>query len=200
MNGRPSRRVGIFGGTFDPIHIGHLVVALDVKDSLSLDLVLLVVANEPWQKVGSRPLTPAEDRMEMVTKTVDVIEGLEASRMEIDRGGPSYTIETVLELQGEFPDDLHYLVVGSDVARHLDSWERVGELKDLVTLVIVDRSGAQSPPDPPGWKVIRLAVPRLDVSSSDLRGRLEEGRPVDFLMPDAAIRCIRRRGLYAKGR
>jgi nicotinate-nucleotide adenylyltransferase len=175
-------------------------VALDVRDDLDLDLVVLVVANEPWQKVGSRTMTPAEDRLAMVAETVDEIEGLEASRIEIARGGPSYTVDTVRELRAVAPEDAHYLVVGSDVARHLDTWERMEELQELVTLVIVDRAGMELAPDPPGWEVTRVAVPRLDVSSSDLRQRLEEGRSVTFLMPDPAISCIRRRGLYAKRR
>jgi nicotinate-nucleotide adenylyltransferase len=193
----PTERVGILGGTFDPIHIGHLVAAAWARDILSLDRVLLVVANEPWQKTGIRTVTPAEDRLAVVAAAVDGIAGLEPSRVEIDRGGPSFTIDTVRELTRTHPGTLFSLVVGADVAADLDSWHDVEELRNLVGLVVVDRGGMARGADPAGWTVQRLAIPALDVSSSDLRDRLTAGRSVDFLIPAPAILCIGRRGLYA---
>jgi nicotinate-nucleotide adenylyltransferase len=195
-----GERVGILGGTFDPIHIGHLVAATWARDTLALDRVLLMVANEPWQKTGRRRVTPAEDRWMVVAAAVEGVPGIEPSRMEIDRGGPSYTIDTVRELIGLHPGTRFSLVVGADVATDLDSWHDVGELARLVGLVIVDRGGVERRDDPPGWAVERLRIPALDVSSSQLRDRMAAGRTVDFLVPGPAILCIGRLGLYAGGR
>ncbi|HZU78760.1 MAG TPA: nicotinate-nucleotide adenylyltransferase [Acidimicrobiales bacterium] len=192
-----GRRVGVFGGTFDPIHVGHLVAALEAREALDLDEVLLVVANDPWQKSGARPLTPAEDRFAVVAEAVAGISGLSASRLEIDRGGPSYTADTVRQLAATEPDAELFLVVGDDVAAELGTWQRVDEIVGLVTLVVVDRFGVQPVPPPPGWRVRRVTIPALEISSSDLRARLSEGRNVHFLVPEPAIRCIRARDLYA---
>ena len=193
-----AERIGVFGGTFDPVHIGHLVAALEAREALALDRVLLVVANDPWQKSGLRPLTPAEDRFAVVAAAVEAVDGLEASRMEIDRGGESVTADTVAELARAYPGARLFLVVGADVAAELSTWKRVEELVGSVELVVVERGGVAGPPDPPGWRVQRLHIPQLEISSSDLRRRLADGRNVDFLIPGPAIRCIRSRGLYAE--
>jgi len=193
-------RVGILGGTFDPVHIGHLVAATWARDALDLDRVLLVVANEPWQKTGRRQVTAAEDRLAVIAAAVEGVPGLEVSRIEIDRGGPSYTVDTVRELQRLHPDTSFYLVVGADVAPELDSWHDVGVLSGLVKLVVVDRGGVDGGPGPSGWEVERLRIPALKVSSSELRDRLAAGRSVDFLIPPSAILCIGRLGLYAGAR
>ena len=193
----PGVGIGILGGTFDPVHVGHLVAATWARETLGLDRVLLVVANVPWQKAGTRTVTPAEDRFLMVQAAVDGVVGVEACRMEIDRGGPSYTADTVRELLAATPSARPYVIVGADVAGELDTWQRVDELRRAVTLVVVDRGGVGSADDPPGWRVERLRIPALDISSSQLRRRLAEGRTVDFLIPEPAIRCIRQLNLYA---
>ncbi len=196
-NGAGAERIGVFGGTFDPIHIGHLVAAAWTRQALALDRVLLVVANEPWQKSPTRRVTAAEDRYAVVAAAVDKVQGLEASRIEIDRGGPSYSVETVAELQEQSGRATLFLVVGADVASQLGSWHRVDDLVRAVTLVVVDRGGVAPPPALDTWQVEHVKIPSLEISSSDLRARLSEGRPVDFLVPDAAIRCIFERGLYS---
>jgi nicotinate-nucleotide adenylyltransferase len=183
-------RIGVFGGTFDPVHIAHLVAALEARDALHLDTVLLVVANEPWQKTGARRVTPAEERYAMVEAAVADVDGLEASRIEIDRGGPSYTADTLRELAG---DEL-FLIVGADVARQLHTWERVDEVRASSELVVVTRPGDEPPED-----CIVVPIPLLGVSASDLRKRLAAGRPVDFLIPPGALHFIRDKGLYADG-
>jgi nicotinate-nucleotide adenylyltransferase len=189
---------GILGGTFDPVHVGHLVAAVCVRHELGLDRVLLVVANEPWQKTGEREVTPAQARFSVVASAVEGIDGVEASALEIERGGPSFTADTVAELNAAGGGDL-YLVVGGDLVGELDSWERVHEIRDATTLVIVERGGVPRAPDPPGWNVRRVAMPAIDLSSSELRARFADGRPVDFLIPAPAIRTIRRLGLYSVG-
>ncbi len=193
----PGPRIGIFGGTFDPVHVGHLVAATWAREALGLDRVLLVVANEPWQKAGTRAVTPAEDRFLMVQAAVAGVTGVEACRMEIDRGGPSYTADTVRELRVATPTARPFVIVGADVAAELATWQQVDELRKAVTLVVVDRGGVGPGEDPPGWHVERLRIPALDISSSQLRDRLAQGRSVDFLIPEPAIRCIRQLNLYA---
>ena len=191
-------RLGVLGGTFDPIHVGHLVIAREVRHALRLDKVLLVVANVPWQKVGQRQISPAEDRYALVEASVEDVEGIEASRLELDRGGPSYMVDTAEQLRAEHGDVELYLIVGTDVADDLDTWERVDDLRRLVTLVVVNRPGSDrlSGDELTGWRVEHVEVPLLDISSTDLRARLADGRPVDFLMPAAAVHHAKERGMY----
>jgi nicotinate-nucleotide adenylyltransferase len=195
------RRLGILGGTFDPVHVGHLVAAVNARHELSLDRVLLVVANEPWQKVGTRPVSPAADRLALVEAAVEDVEGLEASGIEIERGGPSYTADTVSELAMAYPGTGLYLIVGADAAAALDSWERLDEVRSKVVLVVVNRPGttiydsAKSSPLQ-GWDYRMVEVPALEISSTELRDRVAAGRPLDFLVPMPAIRQIREHGLY----
>ncbi len=193
-----SARTGILGGTFDPVHVGHLVAAVCVRHALELDRVLLVVANEPWQKTAGRAVTPAEDRFGVVASAVEGVVGVEASRLEIERGGPSYTADTVADLKESIGGEL-YLVVGGDLVSELGSWERVHEVREATTLVIVERGGVPYAPDPQGWRVERVEMPAIDLSSSELRARFADGRPVEFLIPAPAIRTIRRLGLYSVG-
>lgn len=198
---RPER-VGILGGTFDPPHVGHVAAGRAVMEQLGLDRLLLVVANDPWQKSGRRAVSPAEDRFALAAALAHEIPGAEASRLEIDRGGPSYSVETaeeVLARAGDRPLDL-YLVVGADLVGELGTWHRPEDLRGLVTLAVVSRPGADASVVAPGWRVVRVEGPQVDVSSSQVRERLAAGEPVDGLVPAEVIRCIRRRGLYAVGR
>jgi nicotinate-nucleotide adenylyltransferase len=193
-------RIGLFGGTFDPIHVGHLVAAVNVRHELNLDRLLLVVANQPWQKEGMRSITPAEDRFAMVEAAVGGVSGLEAARIEIDRGGPSYTADTVSEIAASEPDASLFVVVGADVADVLDTWERGEVIAGLATLVVVNRPGAVRTAPLPAWRVVEVEVPALEVSSTDLRARAADGRPLDYLVPESVVQTIRTRSLYADGR
>src|SRR6187551_1918195 len=121
-------RLGLFGGTFDPPHVGHLVTAVNVRHALQLDLVLLMVANVPWQKEAERRITPAEDRFAMVEAAVDGVDGLRASRLEIDHGGNSYTADTLASLRRQLPDTELFTIVGDDAAAGLPTWERFREV------------------------------------------------------------------------
>ena len=197
----PAPRIGILGGTFDPVHVGHLAAAVEVRAELGLDRMLLVVANVPWQKAGTRAIAPAEDRFAVVAAAAAEVEGLEASRIELDRGGPSYMADTTAELAARHPGAALFLVVGSDLVGELHTWERAEDLRSRVTLVVVRRPGSapSTPSAPEGWRVVGVTVPALDVSSSGLRARAAAGRPLHVLVPPAALREIRRRGLYAGG-
>ena len=187
-----KERVGILGGTFDPVHVGHLMDAAAARHQLALDRVLIVVAPDPWQK-RDRVIAPAEVRYEMLVAALEGTDGFEASRIELDRAGPTYTFDTAEGLAS--PDRELFLVVGSDVAAGLPTWHRVDDLRELVTLAIVDRD-EQPFPDPPGWRVVHVAVPLLELSSTDLRRRVAAGEPVEFLVPVPAARILHARGLY----
>jgi nicotinate-nucleotide adenylyltransferase len=195
-----GERIGVFGGTFDPIHVGHLVAAVNARHAMRLDRVILMVANLPWQKMGQRVVTSAEDRLAMVEAAVGDVPGLEAGRMEIDRGGESYTAETLQELADLCPGADLFLIVGWDVASELTSWDRWETIQRLATLVVVNRPGSGKPEGLEGWRVAEVTVPNLEISSTDLRARAADGRPLDYLVPEAAVRSIRARGLYARDR
>src|SRR3984893_9004757 len=196
MNTAPAR-IGIFGGTFDPIHTAHLEVADSVRQALGLDRMLLVVANPPGKKGAGRPVPPAEDRYAMVEAAVEGRPGLEPCRLEIDRGGPSYTIDTVRQLKERYPRAELIVVVGSDVVPGLSTWREEAALRDEVTLAVVGRPGVPPVEPPPGWRSVNVPVAPFDVSSTELRRRLEAGGAVQGLVPEAVVRCIRQRGLYA---
>jgi nicotinate-nucleotide adenylyltransferase len=160
------------------------------------------VANDPWQKSGQRAISPAEDRYALTEALAAVIPGAEASRLEIDRGGPSYSVDTAEELlarAGARPVEL-FLVVGADLVPELGTWHRAEDLKDLVTLAVVSRPAADAIAIPPGWRVVRVDGPQVAVSSSGVRDRLAAGEPVDDVVPSPVIRCILSRGMYAVSR
>jgi nicotinate-nucleotide adenylyltransferase len=188
-----SERLGVLGGTFDPVHVGHLAAATAARHHLELTRVLLVVAGDPWQKHGE-VVAPAEARYEMVVAAIDGAEGLEASRLEIDRPGLTYTIDTIEALRS--PDRELFLIVGADVAARIDTWDRVDQLRDAVTLAIVGREDVPATPPPDGWHAVPVPMPRIDVSSTSLRRRIAEGAPVEFLIPLPAVRVLRAHDLY----
>ena len=190
----------MLGGTFDPPHLGHLAAGLEVRHSLRLSKVLFVVANDPWQKSGLRPVTPACLRLEMVRAAVGNLDGLEASALEMDRGGESYTADTLEELRGLHPEAELMLVVGSDTAQGLDTWKRPAELRELATTVVVDRAGRSGGRPPDGWPAVVVEIPALDISSCDIRARFADGRPVEALVPGPVADIVRSRGLYGCAR
>jgi nicotinate-nucleotide adenylyltransferase len=200
-----ANRIGVFGGTFDPVHVGHLVAAVNARAALDLDQVLLVVANVPWQKVGDRTISNAADRFAMVEAAAASAEGVVASSIEIERGGSSYTADTLADLREVDPGAEFFVIVGADVVSGLDTWERVDEVRTGATLVVVNRPGSDAtslfePLEAAGWRVAAIEVPALEISSTDLRERARTGRPLDYLVPEGAIAVIRERGLYALAR
>jgi len=189
------RRVGLFGGTFDPPHVGHLVTAVNVRHALDLDVVILMVANVPWQKEGSRAITPASDRLAMVEAAVRNVPGLVPGRQEIDHGGPSYTADTLTVLADQFPGAEFFTVIGDDAAAGLRTWTRWEEVVERSRLVVVDRPGEHADVDA-DLEWIRVEVPRLEVSSTDLRARFTDGRPLDYLVTPPVLDVIRSNRLY----
>jgi nicotinate-nucleotide adenylyltransferase len=197
--GTPDRpeRIGVLGGTFDPIHIGHVVAASDCRAQLGLDRVLLIVAGDPWQKRG-RVVADATDRLAVVEAAIADTAGLEASTIEIERDGPSVTADTLEALAA--PGRSLFLLLGADAVANMATWRRLDETRDLATVVVIERSGEHAEPPGAGWCVEHVTIPRLDVSSTDIRDRLARGFPVNGLVPDAAMRVIADRDLYAAAR
>jgi nicotinate-nucleotide adenylyltransferase len=188
-------RIGVFGGTFDPPHVGHLVTAVNVRHSLQLDWLILMVANVPWQKLGTRSITPAADRLAMVAAAVADVPHLVAGDHEIRAGGPSYTADTLAALADAHPGAELFTIVGDDAAAGIRSWERADEVIERSRLVVVDRPGrhVELDSDVP-W--IRVEVPRLEVSSTDLRARWADGRPLDYLVTEDVLAVIAERELF----
>jgi len=210
------RRIGIFGGTFDPPHLGHLIVASEVRHRCGFDEVLLMVANDPWQKRNDRTITPAPLRLEMVTAAVAGRDGLRASALEIERGGATYTVDTVEQiLRGDDTFDCT-LILGADSLRSIATWHRSDELAALVDIVVVARPGtdataviaaavaaevvAAGEQRGVGWTVNEVAVPGVQISSTELRSRCRNGTPTTFLITDEVRSIIDRAGLYGVGR
>ncbi|MCY4630633.1 MAG: nicotinate-nucleotide adenylyltransferase [bacterium] len=191
---RPER-LGVFGGTFDPPHIGHLAAAEAARWALGLDRVLFVVANTPWQKVDEQAVSPAADRLALVRAAVTNQEGFEVSTLEIDRGGDSSTAETLTDLANDARE--LFLIVGSDLADSLDTWRRPEDIRSLATVAVVARLGATGAGvPPPGWRWIAVEGPGVEVSSTHVRRWLGEGRPLDSVMSQPVAAEIERRGLY----
>ncbi len=189
----------MFGGTFDPPHIGHLVMAADVRHELGLDRVLMIPAGEPWQKVDEGHVSPPSARLAMIEAAVGDVEGLEVSRIEVDRSGPTYTVDTLRELASAYPGAELFLILGADAAAGLDTWHEWQRLPELCRLVVVDRPG-ESGPVPAAFDPLRVSAPRLDISSTEIRRRVAEGRPVRFLVPDGVVSVMDRLCLYCEGR
>jgi nicotinate-nucleotide adenylyltransferase len=179
------------------VHVGHVVVAVQARAALHLDRVLVVVAGDPWQKRGNVEAS-ARQRLMLVEAAVEDVEGVEASAIEVERDGPSVTADTLEALVG--PHRELFLVLGADAVANMPSWKRLEETRDLATIVVVERAGdVRAEPPGPGWRVERIAIPRLDIASTELRKRLRDGLPVDGLVPPAVVRAIRSHGLYTHG-
>ena len=187
-------RIGIFGGTFDPVHVGHIAVAVRVRAALGLDRVELVVANEPWQKLDRPRLSPSQDRLAMVEAAVEGIDGVAASSAEIDRGGLTYTVDTLEAYRGDDSGGSLFLILGSDAAASLDTWHRYEEIPEMAEIVVVDRPGAMGQRPPVAHQVVDC--PLLDLSSTQVREWADAGQPLDGLIPPTALAYGRQKGLY----
>ena len=193
-----TTRLGLLGGTFNPPPVGHLVLAQEARDRLGLDRVALVpVAVPPHKEAPQDP--GAELRLALCRAAVDGADGLEVLDLEIRRDGPSYTVDTLRELHGT-GDELTF-IVGGDMALSLPSWREPEEILRLARLGVAERRGAartdvEQRLAPLGARIAFFDMPRIDVSSTDIRARVASGRPVRWLLPDAVASTIAERGLY----
>ena len=195
-------RLGVFGGTFDPVHMGHLIAAEDVRAALQLDEVLFVPAGEPWFK-SYRHITPANHRLAMVRHAIRDNPRFGVSDMEIRREGPSYTIDTLAELRRERPDAELFVILGVDALREIDRWRNPRRLFQMATVVGMGRPGASL-----DVSVLNAAIPGasdrirlvdsalIDISGTDIRRRVADGASIRYRVPLAVEQYIRAHNLY----
>jgi nicotinate-nucleotide adenylyltransferase len=198
-------RVGIYGGVFNPPHHGHLVAAQEAYAQLELDVVVWIpVGDAPHRAIEEDP--GAEVRFEMVELAISADERFRASRIEIDREGPSYTVDTLRGLRDRGPDDEHFLILGGDQAAALPSWHEPAEVMSLATIAVFERAttsfnsiGITLARLPGREKLRLLQMPRIDISSTMVRRRAAAGKPIRYLVPDKVANFIGARGLYGAG-
>lgn len=201
-------RIGFLGGTFDPPHVGHLLVASDACDALALDRLRFIPNNRQPLKAGLE-VAPAPDRLAMLQALVGDDARFDVDAIEVDRGGTSYTVETLRLLKERYPDDERFLLLGADVGRTFPHWREPGEVARLAHLAIMrraDEAGEMDDvalveamvqvtgPEVPAPAIIRTR--RIDVSSTEIRERVRTGRPIRGFVPEAVARLITERGLY----
>ena len=195
-------RIGVLGGTFDPIHLGHLIIAEETRDRLDLEEVCFVPARDPWMKAG-QPLTSGHDRLSMARLAVEDNPFFRVSTLELERSGPSYTVDTLRELQKEYgPEAQLFFILGSDAFARFDEWKDPEGILGLATLVVVDRPGATASEEAIAQQVgnagsvERVRGVHLEISAQDIRRRVAEGASIRYLVPEPVERYIYARGLY----
>jgi len=185
-------RLGIFGGTFDPPHIGHLVAAQDARTALDLDRVILVPAAVPPHKLD-RPITPGQLRLELLRAAVAGDARFEVDDVELRRGGPSWTVDTLRALRECRPGAELFLLVGMDQFAEFDTWREPHEIRRLARIAVLSRGGVVAPAGA-DWTAVN--VTRIDLASTEIRRRVAAGLPIRFLVPDAVESLVVRHGLY----
>jgi nicotinate-nucleotide adenylyltransferase len=196
-----ARRVGVMGGTFDPIHHGHLVAASEVQAWFELDEVVFVPTGAPWQK-SERKVTAAEDRYLMTVIATAANPRFSVSRVDLDRGGPTYTIDTLRDLRTAYPEAELYFITGADALADIFTWRDAEELFALAQFVGCTRPGYTMDPATlgkiPADRVTMVEVPALAISSTDCRRRTMRGEPVWYLVPDGVVQYIAKHHLYPR--
>jgi nicotinate-nucleotide adenylyltransferase len=194
MSVTTAPRVGVMGGTFDPVHHGHLVAASEVAQWFDLDEVIFVPTGEPWQKTE---VSPGEHRYLMTVIATASNPRFTVSRVDIDRDGPTYTIDTLRDLKAQRPDAELFFITGADAIAQILSWRDHDELWDLAHFVAVSRPGHVLNTDGlPSDDVSQLEIPALAISSTDCRDRVQRGHPVWYLVPDGVVQYIAKHHLY----
>jgi nicotinate-nucleotide adenylyltransferase len=203
--GSVTEKLGVLGGTFDPVHLGHLIIAQEAQARLGLDRVLFVPTGQPWMKRG-RTISPGEHRVAMARLAVADSPRFEVSSMEVDRPGPTYTVETLQALRREGPNELEiFFIIGADSLEGLARWKELQRVRELCTLVAVSRPGHREPdvasteaglPDA-APQVIPLPGIQIGIGGSEIRERVAAGRPIRYWVPPAVEEYIMRNGLYA---
>ena len=195
-------RIGVFGGTFDPIHMGHLIVAEDARAALELDKILFIPAGQPWFK-SYRQITEARHCLAMVRLAVEGNPSFDVTDIEVRRTGPSYTVDTLAELRDQYPDAEFIVILGIDALREIDRWHQPCKLFDLASVVGMARPGASLDPS-----VLNAAIPGassrmqlvdstlIDISGTEIRQRVAAGWSIRYRVPAAVERYIHENGLY----
>jgi nicotinate-nucleotide adenylyltransferase len=192
-----ARRIGIMGGTFDPIHHGHMVAASEVASRFDLDEVVFVPTGQPWQKADEK-VSPAEDRYLMTVIATAANPRFAVSRVDIDRRGPTYTVDTLRDLRREYgPEAELFFITGADALDKILSWKEVDEAFEQAHFIGVTRPGFElSDAHLPDHAVSLVQVPAMAISSTDVRSRVAAGQPVWYLVPDGVVQYIAKRHLY----
>jgi nicotinate-nucleotide adenylyltransferase len=195
-----AQRIGVMGGTFDPIHHGHLVAASEVAQVFTLDEVVFVPTGQPWQK-EDRQVSPSEDRYLMTVIATASNPRFSVSRIDIDRGGPTYTIDTLRDLRAERGDEAElFFITGADALAQIMSWQDVNELFKLAHFVGCTRPGHRlTGHGLPEDRVSLVEIPALAISSTNCRQRVGRGEPIWYLVPDGIVQYIAKRRLYLRG-
>lgn len=192
-----SAAVGVLGGTFDPIHIGHLLLGETAREELSLDKVFFIPAGRQWRKEeADRDITAAAHRLEMVRLAIAGNEAFEASSMEIEREGPSYTAETLGALRAETPDSRFWFIIGADALADMPRWYEVERIFELASVCVAGRPGGREAGLPFVKRVTWLDMPEIEISSTSIRDRVRSGRSVRYMVPDRVGHYIAEHGLY----
>ncbi|MBN1173137.1 MAG: nicotinate-nucleotide adenylyltransferase [Micromonosporaceae bacterium] len=195
----PRRRIGIMGGTFDPIHHGHLVAASEVSDQFGLDEVVFVPTGQPWQKDATQ-VSAAEDRYLMTVIATASNPRFRVSRVDIDRSGPTYAVDTLRDLRREYGPDVElYFITGADALGRILSWKDASQLFGMAHFIGVNRPGFElSDAHLPADAVSLVTVPAMAISSTECRSRVGQGKPVWYLVPDGVVQYIAKRELYRR--
>ncbi len=190
-------RLGFLGGTFDPVHLGHMVLAETARDQLGLARVLFIPAGQPWRKADRR-ITAARHRREMLRLATADNLGFEVCDVELARAGASYSADTLEWLHAERPGSDVYFILGEDALEDLPNWRRPGRVLELATLAVARRQGgAMAAPIPEAeGRIVWLDMPLIDISASAVRERVRQGRSIRYLVPDTVAAYIREQGLY----
>lgn len=191
------RRVGVMGGTFDPIHHGHLVAASEAAYRCGLSEVVFAPTGRPWQKAGDS-VSNAEDRYAMTVLATSGRPDFSVSRVDLERSRPTYTVDTLRDLHDEHPDTELYFITGADTFAGINTWKAVDEVFTLARFITVNRPGYSvgCVEPPPGARVTSVEMPAMDISSTDCRRRVAAGEPIWYLVPEPVVRYIDSRGLY----
>ena len=189
-----KRRIGVMGGTFDPIHNGHLVAASEVASAMELDEVLFVPTGKPWQK---QEVSPAEHRYLMSVVATASNPQFKVSRVDVDRPGFTYTVDTLNELNEQFPDADVFFISGAHAIAQIIAWKDIDSVWGLAHFVAVSRPGHKLKlPKAPKGAISELEVPALSISSTDVRQRVAQGKPIWYLVPDGVVQYISKHHLY----
>ncbi|WP_227934888.1 nicotinate-nucleotide adenylyltransferase [Alkalihalobacillus deserti] len=189
------KKIGLFGGTFNPPHTGHLLFAQEALVYYELDEIWFIPVNKPPHK-ESEDLASNEDRLDMLVSATHDNERFHVSTIELEREGPSYTIETIKEFKKIYPNDQFYFLIGGDMVDYLPKWHRIDELLELVTFIGVERPGTSIKQSHYAEQVYLLEMVQVDFSSSLIRKRIQDGKPISYMVPKEVEALVKERSLY----